>query len=488
MVSVALTLCVGSLLLAACSSSSSAKTSAPPTQVRHTCQDFAGALARGESHVRTGPSVTWLAPGGYGGGNTNKFDAIVIGGGIIGLASAYELALRGLKVTVIEATTAGAEQSTRNWGFVRQQARHEAELPIMIESNARWQNLEKELGRAIEWRRGGNVRSTNDAALAEEFDRWLDLAKEHGLESRKLTHGELEELCPGISLFTVLSIFTPSDGQADPRSVVAAYVDKLTELGVVLRQQCRVEAIVKQGAQITGVLTSDGIILSRNVVLAAGAGSGKLLKSLDVALPIRLVRGTAIATVPVQQVTATCFWTDSLGFRQTASGSFVAALSGRNDIDIPALSPHVVRDAALFAPLFFKNRGLFESSAQSLVQQYRRSSSIPFSHMVEAKRVTEIVDALNVVFPTLPWEASAAWSGGIDGTPDDLPIVGAISGLSGLIVATAMCGHGFGIGPAFGRIIGSLVHGDEPGHDLRPFAPDRFRSVLGVRKRAHRIF
>ena len=68
----------------------------------------------------------------------------------------------------------------------------------------------------------------------------------------------------------------------------------------------------------------------------------------------------------------------------------------------------------------------------------------------------------------------AAWAGMIDVTPDELPLCGPVAGLEGPVLATGMSGHGFGIGPAFGRLAARMAMDRPTGHDARPFAPDRF--------------
>ena len=66
------------------------------------------------------------------------------------------------------------------------------------------------------------------------------------------------------------------------------------------------------------------------------------------------------------------------------------------------------------------------------------------------------------------------WGGMIDILPDVVPVIGRSASLPGLVLATGMCGHGFGIGPGVGRVVADLVLGRPPGHDLERFSPERF--------------
>src|SRR5260221_13533927 len=121
-------------------------------------------LGRDVTSVRAG-----LAAGSVG--LPERCDAVVVGGGVLGLASAYELACRNLSVVVVEGGRVGGWQSGRNLGFVRQQGRALAELPMMMAASRRWRGLGGELGSDVEWPTGGNLRLTNDPELAGRFER-----------------------------------------------------------------------------------------------------------------------------------------------------------------------------------------------------------------------------------------------------------------------------------------------------------------------------
>ncbi len=84
-------------------------------------------------------------------------DAVVIGGGIVGCASAYYLARAGLSVALLERDVVSSQQSGRNWGFVRTQYRDPLELPLAVEALSIWPGLEAELGEPVGWARSGCV-------------------------------------------------------------------------------------------------------------------------------------------------------------------------------------------------------------------------------------------------------------------------------------------------------------------------------------------
>ena len=82
---------------------------------------------------------------------------VLIGAGIVGSATAYHLARRGVRAVVVERASVPGDQSRKNWGFVRQQGRDPLEMPLVIEANRMWRGLERELGTDVEWIAGGNL-------------------------------------------------------------------------------------------------------------------------------------------------------------------------------------------------------------------------------------------------------------------------------------------------------------------------------------------
>ena len=105
-------------------------------------------------------------------------DVVVIGAGIAGTASAYFLARRGVKVLLCEKGRVAGEQSSRNWGWVRQQGRDWAELPIMMEANRIWRGLAAETGEAdLAFTPSGCVYLFDSEASLAKYEAWHALAK-----------------------------------------------------------------------------------------------------------------------------------------------------------------------------------------------------------------------------------------------------------------------------------------------------------------------
>jgi glycine/D-amino acid oxidase-like deaminating enzyme len=154
---------------------------------------------------------------------TTQADVVVVGGGIVGCATAYYLARRGARVIVLERGEVAGEQSGRNWGFVRQQGRDPVEVPLMVAGNRIWRGLEQELDADIEWIRGGNLALASTPERLAIFERWLPTAREHGLDSRLVTPRDIQALLPGMAATWVGGLYTPSDGHAEPAKATQAF-------------------------------------------------------------------------------------------------------------------------------------------------------------------------------------------------------------------------------------------------------------------------
>lgn len=405
-------------------------------------------------------------------------DVVVVGAGIVGLAAAYELAARKLRVCLLDGAEPGAGQSSRNWGFVRQQGRAAEELPIMIEANRMWRELPGRLGADLEWVQGGNLRLTDQPERAEEYHRWIAMARSFGLDSRAATADDVARLVPGFTARYALAIFTPSDGQVNPVKAVAGYAAALAPAQVEVVPGLRAREIVTAGGAVAGVRTDDGFIAASTVVLAAGAGSSRLLRQLGCPVPVHFVAQTVALTEPVPKLTDACVWTGRVGFRQTAGGQVLVSAGGRGEVVAdPAslgsmLSPRQLRHAV---PMYWKNREYLRiRPRQVLAAAGTRTDGDHLGGAVRYDDVDEALRAMAEYLPDRPLRPVTAWAGTIDATPDALPVVDTVGPGGGVIVATAMSGHGFGLAPAVGRIVADLATTGSSHHDLRPFRLRRF--------------
>jgi glycine/D-amino acid oxidase-like deaminating enzyme len=398
----------------------------------------------------------------------DAFDVAVIGGGIVGSAGAHHLAKAGLKVVLVERGEIGRDQSSRNWGFVRQQGRHPIELPLMMESNRMWRSLEAELGTDVEWVQGGNLALAADNDKMRRFEEWQRVAGEHGLETLLLGPDDLRHRFPKLGGGFAGAMYTPSDGHANPEKVSSAFAAAAGRSGATVLTGEAVEAILTDGGAVAGVVTERRRLHARHVVCAAGAMSSRLLRPLGVALPQRVVRSTVAMSGPLPPVTEAAVWADGLSFRQRPDGRIVFAAGARADYD---LTLDVFRHLRHFLPNYWKNRALFRfhvgrpllADLATLVPgSVRRRHPFSVRHVVEpkpnARRLKRGRDEFSQLFPDSgPLLVERSWAGNVDATPDAIPVIDALDRPRGLVIATGFSGHGFALGPITGRLVSELV-------------------------------
>ena len=185
-------------------------------------------------------------------------DVVIVGAGIVGCATAYYLARRGVRAVVAERAAVPGEQSRKNWGFVRQQGRDPFEMPLVMEADRMWRGLERELGAGIEWTQGGNLALAADAACMARFETWLPVAREFGLETQRLNARDLGSVVPGLGGQWIGGMHTPGDGHADPEKATDAFARAATTHGAVIHLNCAMQGVATSaGATPTGRSSSN---------------------------------------------------------------------------------------------------------------------------------------------------------------------------------------------------------------------------------------
>ena len=412
-------------------------------------------------------------------------DVVVIGAGIVGSATAYYLARRGIRAVVVDRGAVAGEQSRKNWGFVRQQGRDPLEVPLMMEANRIWQGLERELGADIEWTQGGNLALAATGQRLAMMEQWLPIAREFGLDTRVVSGRALPTIIPGLGGEWAGGMYTPGDGHADPVKATEALARGAASHGAVIHLSCAVQGVTTRDGAVSGVVTERGEISAPWVVCAAGAWSARLGRTLGLALPQRWVRGTVARTTQAPAITPCAVWGPGVAFRQRRDGSFNIATGGALDHDVTLESLHQLR---FFLPNAWKNKAMFRfhfgrplvrSLVSVLPGSAARRAPLVWDRGIEpvtndAKVARGLVE-LQRVLPMLPRMGIAErWAGYIDATPDMVPVLGGVPGVKNFLFATGFSGHGFAMGPIAGRLMSELIVDGKTSLDISGFRYSRF--------------
>lgn len=419
-------------------------------------------------------------------------DVVVIGGGIHGASSAYYLTKAGMKVVLLEKDTIASHQSGRAWGFVRQQGRDPVELPLMMECNRIWQGLEKELNADLEWRQGGVLFVARDGSEMADYEQWIEDTKGFGIETEILDTKGVEKLAPGITTPGIGGIYTPSDGQAEPKKAAPAIAKRASELGAVIAEGCGALSIETEGGAISAVVSERGEIKCKYVICAAGAASHKFVAKLGRRLPQQTTRGTVIRTTPVPDISAAGTLAAGLAFRQRTDGSMNIADEFMTDIDLTLGRFKFAKD---FTPGLFDNWATFkfhfnkrffddlvdrmpgsEASKQPMIGR-RTNQAEPYK-----VRVSNAMANLQKVFPQIKQvDIVDTWAGDIDVTPDAVPVIDQFDSPKHFFVATGFSGHGFAMGPVVGKVLADWITTGQPSIPLAGMELSRFED--GTRRR-----
>jgi glycine/D-amino acid oxidase-like deaminating enzyme len=414
-------------------------------------------------------------------------DVVVIGGGVIGVCAALYLNRAGQRVVLVEKGRIAGEQSSRNWGWIRQQGRDPDELPIMVEAARLWRELSTQTGDSIGLVQGGLTYMAKDGAKQEKFANWLPHAKANGVDSRLLSRKELAEMMPEARRDWVGGIHTASDMHAEPWVAVPTFARLAAQEGVTIIEGCAARGIEQAAGQVVAVVTEAGTIKTPQVVVAGGAWSSLFLRNAGVSIPQLSVRENVVA-VDAPPMTYKGGGADcKIAFRTRRDGGYTLAMGAFHEFFI---GPDAFRAFGKFWTQLksdpFGTRFLPAApngypDGWGTARRWALDDITPFEKIrvlnptPNAANCAGLVKEFASLFPDLGQvRAKASWAGMIDTMPDLVPVVDHIEDLPGLTVATGMSGHGFGIGPAIGRILADMVMGNATGYDLARFRFSRF--------------
>ncbi len=414
-----------------------------------------------------------------------RTDVVVVGGGIIGTCTALSLAEQGVSVALCEKGQIAGEQSSRNWGWCRQQGRDPREIPLAIEALRQWRGMNERTGAETGFRQGGLLYLASDDADIARHEEWLGHAKPYQLDTRLVDAAEVAKLMPGASRTWRGALYTASDGRAEPQLAAPAIATAAQRLGATILTSCAVRGVETSGGRISAAVTERGTIACGALVLAGGAWSGLFCRSLDLRLPQLKVLASVQRTEPMEGGPECATYGPDFAVRKRLDGGYTVAHGTTSVVDIV---PDSFRYFADFLPaLRMEWRGLRLRLGGRFVEEFRLPNrwALDAVSPFERQRVLDPApasDLLDQAMANLARELPAfrgarvaeRWAGLIDATPDAVPVISGVDSAPGLFVATGFSGHGFGIGPGAGRLMSEIVTGRTTVVDPAPFRFARF--------------
>ncbi|MBI3636947.1 MAG: glycine oxidase ThiO [Candidatus Rokubacteria bacterium] len=361
---------------------------------------------------------------------------LIVGGGIIGCATAYELAKAGCAVTLLERSTPGSEASGAAAGMLAPLGESADTLfaRLALESWRLYPKAADELRRRtgidVEYVTRGTVyplHTAGDVRGAETTARH-PFAKELGIEAWDAA--DVRNHAPALAPTVRGAMFVRGDHWVNNQRLVIAYARAASAAGAVIVTGCAVSRVVVEGGRVRGVIAEGEPFDADTVLLAAGAWSGALAASFGGRLPVQPRRGQMVALTHVPPVLTHCVHADEVYLVPRPSGELLIGATVER---------------------------------------------VGFQRAVTAAGVAGLLAAaIRLVPPLAGLPISRTWYGFRPWAPDSLPILGPWPGIEGLWVATAHYRNGILLAPITARIMTEWITGGAPSIPVKDFLPQRF--------------
>jgi D-amino-acid dehydrogenase len=414
---------------------------------------------------------------------TQSSDVLVVGGGVVGVCTAYSLAERGVSTRLIERgeICSGASHGNGGWIFPSDSAPipgpgviREA-LPWLLDPESPLYIRPRPSLALLTWlwrfraacnpnamRRGFRLRRALSLASLERYadlarlervafgfqreglllayrthdglreaDAEVELIEAEGGTAKRLGPAELCQRIPALSPQLAGGIELPLDAHITPGDFVRGMAAEIERRGVVVETNTELLDLEWSRRSPVRVRTTRGDFTADEVVLAAGAWTAELARGLGLRLPVEPAKGYSVSV--------------------------------ERPADHPGL-PVMLCEAKV--------------GVTPMGEQLRMAGTLELAGLdlrVNRRRLEAILRAVRTYMPALPATPTVEiWRGLRALTPDDLPILGRPAGTSGLVLATGHGMAGISQGPMTGELVAQLLTGEQPALDLEPFSPDRF--------------
>ena len=429
-----------------------------------------------------------------------RHDVVIVGGGLIGLLTATELAERGAGVLVLEKDDVGFEQSGRSVAAVNLPGGSPNGGPdSMLRACAdEWATFEDRWGCRIDL----NDEGWHIVVADEADEEWMGIDRLTWNETAGYPDSETLDVDSARTRFPTLqgpfrSLEVRNGGHVDATLVMRGLTQAAGRLGVEIRPGTLVTGFDRRGDELTAVRTGSGQVACGSVIVAAGVWSPYLCDLLGLHVPMQRVRAPALETDPLPAETIPGFVRGStFGARQNANGTVRVTGGYRYSAMLHDLSLNDFRDLRMWAPAFWKNRkdvslrvspktlttevssafaALRAGKGQTVVPQGYDVSSRPRDRSKQLRDLGRLIPAVNAA------RVRRTFAGVIDLLPDLQPVIGRIPGAGNAFVSTGFSGHGYMYGPGACRAMAELIVDGRTTIDLQPYRPERLTEKLSMR-------
>jgi sarcosine oxidase subunit beta len=366
------------------------------------------------------------------------YDLIVVGAGIVGLATAYFARKAGARVLVLDQGAIANEASSRATGFLSLRAETPEEKPLAELAESLWPDLDSELGYPTEWTQKGRLWAAFNERELVELRKLYKSFETTDIGFELIEGKACRALLPALSEQVAAGIFTPRSGHANPQRAAQAFAWAFLDQGGEILEDNAVYAVIEDGGKVAGVRSARGDLAAGQVALCAGANNVTLLEPFGVIFPAAPVRLEAMVTTPLPPLFEYCFIGHGLSVRQTRRGNL--HLNG---------GPHEWINTEVDREPEKPNTPIVRNMARRLLEVF------PIAREAQLLR---------------------CWAGVVDITADQMTIIHRFGAPNGLVVVAAG-GHGLGMAPALGLAVSELALNGATNAPIHALTLDRFKSI-----------
>jgi len=367
----------------------------------------------------------------------NKARVTIIGGGVVGSATAYYLAKNGLTdVVLLERDYLSSGSTGRCGGGIRQQWSERMNVRLAMRSIEHFKNFEREVGLNIEYFQGGYLLLAYTEEEEALFKKNVAMQQEEGLDVVLLSREETVRKFPFMNLEDLkLSAYCPSDGHANPHLTTFGYARAAEKMGVNVLTHTDAKRVLVENGKIRTVVTDRGEIETGIVVNAAGGYSHQAGEMVGLNLPTESYRHQIFVTEPLEHILdpLVISFVNNFYIRQTGSGNFIMGQGDRDELPGLEITPtwKFLKEMSDKMPRFF-----------------------PFLKDVRILR---------------------HWAGLYNMSPDAQPIIDRSNEIEDFYFAIGFSGHGFMLAPAVGEALAEwIVFGEPRSVDISNLSLQRF--------------
>lgn len=378
---------------------------------------------------------------------TERVEAVVIGGGIIGTSVAFHLAKLGLTdVLLLERSHLASGSTGRSVGMVETVYPTDVNVALAKFGYEELSHFDSVTGHTADFHPRQYLETVKAPSHRSVLELAAGIGRRHGLHQRILEPDEIGEVFPELRADDIAAgLLGEEAGFCDPHSVATGYAKAAEGLGVRIRTKAVVDRVLVEDGSVTGILIGDEAIRTPVVVNAAGPWCNELNRHVGFELPLDLWQRQIFVTTPHAAIPPDRpMYIDVTGrfyFRQELDGAFVL--------------------------------GLVEDTAA------RDLANPETDWDFKAKAVEAAIHRVPKLAET---QIARGWSGIVTFTPDQLPVLGPVRGARGFYLANGMSGYGVMISPAVGQVLAEMiVQGESRTIDASPLSYDRFRRSGPVR-------